>query len=82
MKSIPGFLLLNILLLTSFRAEAQQPEKIRRIGILFIGSQDQPHLTAFKQGCENVGTQKGRILFWNTAMPKADMIGSPNSLKS
>ena len=60
MKSIPGFLLLNILLLTSFRAEAQQPEKIRRIGILFIGSQDQPHLTAFKQGLRERGYTEGK----------------------
>ena len=36
-------------------AEAQQPKKIPRIGILFIGGQNQPHLEAFKQGLRERG---------------------------
>jgi putative ABC transport system substrate-binding protein len=36
-------------------AEAQQPKKVPRIGILFIGSRNQPHLEAFKQGLRERG---------------------------
>src|SRR5215472_15480506 len=40
-------------------AEAQQPGKIPRIGILFIGGRDQPHLEAFKQGLRERGYMEG-----------------------
>jgi putative ABC transport system substrate-binding protein len=36
-------------------AQAQQPNKVHRIGILFIGSRNQPHLEAFKQGLRERG---------------------------
>ena len=41
-------------------AEAQQPKKIPRIGILFIGSRNQPHLEAFKQGLRERGYTEGK----------------------
>jgi ABC-type uncharacterized transport system substrate-binding protein len=34
---------------------AQQPKKVPRVGILFIGSRNQPHLEAFKQGLRERG---------------------------
>ena len=36
-------------------AEAQQTKKVPRVGILFIGSRNQPHLEAFKQGLRERG---------------------------
>jgi hypothetical protein len=54
------WLLTVILLASSHLAEAQQPEKIPRIGILFIGSRDQPHLPAFKQGLRERGYTEGK----------------------
>ena len=40
-------------------AEAQQPKKIPRIGILFIGGRNQPHLEAFRQGLRERGYTEG-----------------------
>ena len=36
-------------------AEAQQTAKAHKIGILFIGGRDQPHLETFKQGLRDLG---------------------------
>ena len=36
-------------------AQAQQTKKVPRVGILFIGSRNQPHLEAFKQGLRERG---------------------------
>ena len=41
-------------------ASAQQPQNIPRVGILFIGGRDQPHLEAFKQGLRERGYIEGR----------------------
>jgi len=41
-------------------AEAQQPKKVSRIGILFIGSRNQPHLESFKQGLRERGYVEGK----------------------
>jgi len=38
---------------------AQQPKKVPRIGILFIGGRNQPHLEAFKQGLRERGYTEG-----------------------
>src|SRR5438128_10239910 len=43
----------------SFPAKAQQAKKIPRIGILFIGGRNQPHLEAFKQGLRERGYTEG-----------------------
>jgi len=40
-------------------AEAQQKGKVPRIGILFIGGRNQPHLEAFKQGLRERGYMEG-----------------------
>ena len=49
-----------MLLALSFPAEAQQQTKIPRIGFLFIGSKDQPHLESFRQGLRDLGYVEGK----------------------
>ena len=48
------------LLSTASFAEAQQPKKIPRVGILFIGGREQPHLQSFKQGLGERGYAEGQ----------------------
>jgi len=48
----PLIVVAMILLALAVRAGAEQAGKISRIGILFIGSHNQPHLEAF----DNLGT--------------------------
>ena len=40
--------------------QAQQPTKLRRIGFLFIGSKDQPHVDSFRQGLRDLGYVEGK----------------------
>lgn len=54
------FALVVLLMMCGVRAEAQQPEKIPRLGILFIGGRDQPHLESFKQGLRERGYVEGK----------------------
>src|ERR1044071_8309250 len=49
-----------ILFVFSASSEAQESVKIPRIGILFIGSRDQPHLEPFKQGLREHGYVEGK----------------------
>ena len=48
-----------LLALCSF-AEAQQQSKIARVGILFMGGKDQPHLEALKKGLSELGYTEGK----------------------
>ena len=41
-------------------AEAQQAKKVPRVGVLFIGGRDQPHLEAFKQGLRERDYHEGQ----------------------
>ena len=61
MKHIVG-LLAVVLTLTAWGevAQAQQPAKIPRLGFLFFGSRDQPHLESFHQGLRDLGYVDGR----------------------
>jgi putative ABC transport system substrate-binding protein len=43
-------------------ASAQQPKTIPRVGILFIGGRNQPHLEAFKQGLRERGYREGETV--------------------
>jgi putative ABC transport system substrate-binding protein len=64
------------LLAVAVIAEAQQPAKIHRVGILFIGSRSQPHLEAFKQGLRDRGYTEGKdiILEYRYAEGKYDRL--------
>src|SRR5678815_3100878 len=59
-------------------AEAQQSKTVPRIGILFIGGRDQPHLEAFKQGLRERGYVEGKniVLEYRYAEGKVDRLPS------
>jgi len=59
-KRIPVWLLTTFFLITVSITHAQQPAKISRIGFLFIGSKDQPHLDKFRQGLRDLGYVEGK----------------------
>ena len=52
-----------MLLALSLPTHVQAGEKIPRIGILFIGGPDQPHLESFKQGLRERGYTEGKNIF-------------------
>ncbi|MBI2534265.1 MAG: ABC transporter substrate-binding protein [Deltaproteobacteria bacterium] len=58
-KSFFWLLATHFLLICSF-ADAQQPGKLPRVGVLFIGGKDQPHLESFKQGLRDLGYVEGK----------------------
>ena len=58
-RTLIGIAVGAVLFALCFPAEAQQAKKIPRIGILFIGSRDQPHLDSFKQGLRERGYTEG-----------------------
>ena len=49
-----------VLLTVGLIAEAAQPAKPPRIGFLFIGSKDQPHMEKFRQGMRDLGYAEGK----------------------
>jgi putative ABC transport system substrate-binding protein len=55
---------------------AQQTKNIPRVGILFIGSRNQPHLEAFKQGLRERGYTEGKniLLEYRYAEGKQDRL--------
>src|SRR4030095_12362778 len=65
-------------MLCGARAEAHPPTKIPRVGILFIGGRDQPHLEAFKQGLRERGYTEGKniVLNYRYAEGKVDRLPS------
>ena len=67
-----------LLLSLSFPAEAQQAMKVPRVGVLFIGGRDQPHLEAFKQGLRKRGYIEGKniLLDYRYAEGKVDRLPS------
>jgi putative ABC transport system substrate-binding protein len=71
------FRLCALLLALSAPIEAQQVAKLPRIGILFIGGRDQPHLESFKQGLREHGYTEGKniILIYRYAEGKEERLG-------
>ena len=65
-----------LFLALSLPVEAQQGGKIPRIGILFIGSRNQPHLESFKQGLRERGYTEGKniLLEYRYAEGKEDRL--------
>jgi putative ABC transport system substrate-binding protein len=59
-KIIIGFTLSALLFALCPPAQAQQSGKIPRVGVLFIGGRNQPHLESFKQGLKERGYTEGK----------------------
>ena len=76
MKTV--LLLIGFILASIHLAEAQQRAKIPRVGVLFIGGRDQPHLEAFKQGLRERGYTEGKniVLDYRYAEGKVDRLAS------
>ena len=60
-KKLFAIALTALLLGLCFSAQAQ---RIPRVGILFIGGRDQPHLESFKQGMREHGYTEGKNVFF------------------
>ena len=75
-KKIIAWLLTTVLLATVSLADAQTLAKIPRIGFLFIGSKDQPHLESFRQGLRDLGYVEGK----NIAIEYRYAEGKPDAL--
>jgi putative ABC transport system substrate-binding protein len=60
-RKITGFALVASLLALSCPVKAG--EQIPRIGILFVGGRNQPHLESFKQGLKERGYTEGKNIF-------------------
>ncbi len=56
--------------------QAKAAERIPRVGILFIGGKDQPHLESFKQGLRELGYTEGKniILVYRYAEGKQERL--------
>lgn len=65
-----------VLLALSLPVEAQQPAGIARVGFLFFGSRNQPHLAVLQQGLRDVGYVEGK----NIAFEYRYAEGNPNRL--
>jgi len=76
--AVSSILIVVALLSLALIAGAQQPAKIPRVGILFIGGRDQPHLEAFKQGLRERGYTEGKniVLDYRYAEGNVDRLPS------
>ena len=76
--AVSSILIVVALLTLALIAGAQQPAKIPRVGILFIGGRDQPHLEAFKQGLRERGYTEGKniVLDYRYAEGNVDRLPS------
>jgi putative tryptophan/tyrosine transport system substrate-binding protein len=69
--------LITTLVLTQLDlAGAQQPAETPRIGFLFVGSKDQPHLESFHQGLRELGFVDGKniLIEYRYAEGKSDAL--------
>jgi len=76
-KQIFALTLSALFLALNGSAPAGAAEKLYRIGILFIGGKDQPHLESFKQGLRERGYTEGKniILDYRYAEGKEERLG-------
>jgi putative ABC transport system substrate-binding protein len=67
---------LVVAILSGLGSSAQAQSKIPRVGILFMGGRDQPHLAAFKQGLRERGYSEGKniVLEYRYAEGKYDRL--------
>ena len=73
---MPSILVAVVLLALGAIAEAQQIGKIHRIGMLFFGSRDQPHLASFQRGLRELGYVEGKniVIDYRYAEGKTDRL--------
>jgi putative tryptophan/tyrosine transport system substrate-binding protein len=71
-------LLITVLCVTGSFVHAQPTAKIPRIGFLFIGTKDQPHLELFRQGLRDLGYAEGKniVIEYRYAEGKYDALPS------
>ena len=76
MKAMILVWLLATVLLTTSSTQAQQQSKVPRVGILFMGGKDQPHLEALKKGLRELGYSEGKniILAYRYAEGRIDRL--------
>ncbi len=69
-------LLATVLLMTVAPAEAQQPVKVPRIGLLRLGSLTDPNVEAFRQGLRDLGYFDGKniLIEYRSAQGKPDRL--------
>jgi len=69
-------LVVMLVLLHGLPVSAQQPARVPRIGFLFIGSSDQPHLESFRQGLRDFGyvENKNIVIEYRYAEGKNDAL--------
>jgi hypothetical protein len=72
-KKVIGIAVGTILLALSCSVQAQRPGEIPRVGILFMGGRDQPHLEAFKQGLRELGYSEGKNIILEYRYAGADI---------
>jgi putative tryptophan/tyrosine transport system substrate-binding protein len=67
-----------LLLALTIPAQAQQLKKVPRVGVLFIGSRNQPHLQSFQQGLRDLGyvERKNIALEYRYAEGNPDRLGA------
>src|SRR5580765_988134 len=77
-KTVFCFLVCIAVFAFCISADAQQHGRFPRIGILFIGGRDQPHLEAFKQGLRERGYSEGKniLLEYRYAEGNVDRLAS------
>jgi putative tryptophan/tyrosine transport system substrate-binding protein len=70
------WLLATVLLATASSTQGQQQSKIPRVGILFMGGKDQPHLESLKKGLSELGYSEGKniILAYRYAEGRNDRL--------
>jgi putative ABC transport system substrate-binding protein len=75
-RKLYSFALCAMLLALYASAEAQQAGKVHRIGVLFFGSRNQPHLESFLLGLRELGYAEGKnIVFeYRYAEGKSDRL--------
>jgi ABC-type uncharacterized transport system substrate-binding protein len=74
--TVPSILVAVVLLALGAIAEAQQIGKIHRIGMVFFGSRDQPHLASFQRGLRELGYVEGKniVIDYRYAEGKTDRL--------
>jgi ABC-type uncharacterized transport system substrate-binding protein len=75
-RQIVAFALSVLFLALNGPRQAGASERIPRVGILFIGGRDQPHLESFKQGLRETGYTEGKniILIYRYADGKGERL--------